>query len=72
MLVTRTSMFTGVEHQLNLPVTAEQIAAHASGTYVQDAFPQLSAGHREFMMTGVTPEEWEALFGFGDDDEHET
>ena len=68
MLVTRKSMFTGIVHQVDLPITAKQIAAHASGTYVQDAFPQLSAGHREFMMTGITPEEWNEVFDDGDDE----
>lgn len=42
------------------------------GTYVQDAFPMLSAGEREFMLTGVTPEEWEAMWGgFWDDDDED-
>lgn len=33
------------------------------GTLIQDAFPNLSADHREFIKTGITPEEWEASFG---------
>jgi hypothetical protein len=31
--------------------------------HVQDAFPQLDADHREFLMTGITPEEWAELMG---------
>ena len=34
-----------------------------NGMYIQDAFPMLDADDREFLMTGVTPEEWLAAFG---------
>lgn len=30
--------------------------------FVQDIFPHLSADDREFLMTGVTPEEWDEAF----------
>lgn len=29
---------------------------------VQDAFPMLSANQREFLMTGITQEEWVKMF----------
>lgn len=32
-----------------------------SGSYVQDAFPGLSAKEREFLLTGITPADWEEL-----------
>ena len=38
-----------------------------SGMHVQDAFPKLDDDTREFMLTGLSPEEWDELFG--DDDE---
>ena len=69
MKITRTSMFTGVEHTLDLPITEQQIAAWISGTLIQKAMPQLSADEREFVMTGVTCEEWDKQFGQHDDDE---
>jgi hypothetical protein len=34
-----------------------------SGMLIQDAFPMLSADEREFIKTGITPEEWEQMFG---------
>lgn len=34
---------------------------------VQDAFPQLGLEHREFLITGITPGEWDSIFG--DEDE---
>lgn len=33
------------------------------GMNIQDAFPMLNAEQREFLMTGLTPEEWDDLFG---------
>jgi hypothetical protein len=33
------------------------------GALVQVAFPFLSNAEREFLMTGITPQEWEAMFG---------
>jgi hypothetical protein len=34
-----------------------------TGMLIQDAFPMLDAGQREFIKTGITPEEWDAAFG---------
>ena len=63
MEITRTSMFSGIERTLDLPVTPEQITEWQEGTLIQNAMPQLSADQREFVMTGVTAEEWEETFG---------
>jgi len=32
---------------------------------VQDAFPKMNAEDREFLMTGITPAEWNAMFPKG-------
>lgn len=37
--------------------------AWESGVLIQDAFPMLSADQREFLLTGITPDEWNAMFG---------
>ena len=63
MLIERKSMVSGKVHAIDLDVTQDQIAAWNSGMYIQDAMPQLSDDEREFMMTGITPEEWDATFG---------
>ena len=63
MLVTRKSMFTGIERTLDLDITQEQVDAYNNGALVQNAFPNLSADDREFIMTGVTAEEWTDAFG---------
>jgi hypothetical protein len=66
MQITRKSMITGLEHTLDLPVTPEQMAAYENGALLQVAFPDLDAPNREFIKTGVTPEEWkEHVVGSG-------
>lgn len=34
---------------------------------VQDEFPNLSDEDREFLLTGITPQEWDSTFGEPDD-----
>lgn len=67
MLITKTSEITGVEHSLELPtVTEERLAKcwrYGGTEHIQDVFPELSSDEREFLMTGVTAEEWEEIFG---------
>jgi hypothetical protein len=62
MLITRKSMLNGEERTLDLPITQEQIDRFNRGTLLQNAFPHLSAGEREFFKTGITPAEWDKFF----------
>lgn len=58
--VTRTSMLTGKTATLDLPITRQQLGAYLSGNVLlQDAFPELAPPLREFIKTGITPEEWQ-------------
>ena len=47
-------------------VTIEQMElgedAYAAGAYIQDAFPFLTPEQREFLMTGITPGQWDLIF----------
>ena len=63
MLITKQSPFTGKTHTIDIPVTEEQLARWRLGTLIQDAMPNLTAAEREFLMTGITPEEWALAFG---------
>ena len=63
MQITRKSMFTGKEHTMEVPCTAAQLQAWQSGMFIQDAMPNVSPELREFLMTGVTPDEWNEAFG---------
>lgn len=69
MLVTKKSLFSGVERTLDIDVTQEQLDAHKAGACIQDVAPHLSAADREFLISGCTQEEWDAAFP--DEDECE-
>jgi hypothetical protein len=66
MLLTRTSQLSGKQHTMDLAITEEQIDNFISGVKVQDAFPHLKPHEREFILTGMTPEEWDDLVSFGE------
>lgn len=40
-----------------------------AGVYLQEAFPFLSAGEREFILSGITPDEWAEIFPKEGEDE---
>jgi hypothetical protein len=62
MNITRKSIITGKVHTLDLPVTEAQIALYKAGALAQNIFPDLDADGREFIISGITPEEWAATF----------
>jgi len=63
MQITRANPFTGKETTLDLDITVQQIEAYEQGALIQDAFPNLTAGEREFLKTGITDEDWDKMFG---------
>lgn len=69
MQITKTSAFTGKVHTREIDVSERQIKQWIEGELIQNAMPELSADDREFLMTGVTPEEWEETFGKEHDDD---
>ena len=63
MLVTRLSPFSHTKNTIDLDITAEQLARYENGEdLIQNVFPNLSPEHREFIMTGIAPKEWDATF----------
>lgn len=63
MLITRRSPFSGDVNTLDIPCTEAQLMLWEHGALIQNAMPNLTAGQREFIMTGITEEEWNATFG---------
>ena len=63
MIIKRVSPISGKENTMDLDITTAQIEAYQAGALIQDAFSNLDAGQREFLMTGITPEEWDGIFG---------
>lgn len=39
------------------------------GLHIQDAMPNVPAHDRKFIKTGITPEQWDKLFGVADEDD---
>ena len=60
IMVTKVSMLTGKLGSLLLDVTIEQLLLHRSGALAQNVFPNLDDAEREFLITGITPSEWDA------------
>lgn len=63
MLVTKKSPVTKRENTMDLPITEEQLKRWRSGELVQNVFPHLTPDQREFMMSGMTNDDWKATFG---------
>jgi hypothetical protein len=63
MKITMRSMMSGKDNTMDIDVTPEQIELWRSGVLIQVAMPNVPAPQREFLMTGVTPEEWDYFFG---------
>jgi len=70
MKVTRQSMVSGKTRTKDLPITPVQYVKYIRGEgHVQDIMPDLPPEDREFLISGVTQEEWEELYGKNEDDE---
>lgn len=63
MLITRTSPFSGKENTMDLPITEDQVINWENGMHAQHAFSNLPPEQREFIISGITPQEWEETFG---------
>lgn len=53
----------------SVTVKAEDLNQYRQGSFVQDCFPYLSKGDREFLISGTSDEGWKILFGSPDDDD---
>ncbi len=56
---------------MDLSITEQEYEAAMvqwkAGTSIENAFPMLNAGEREFLKTGMTPAVWDSVFGKDDD-----
>lgn len=68
------SDLSGEMNLREIPITIEQYVDwrnaqdNDDNRFVQNAFPHLSADDREFLISGITPEEWANAFGSDDED----
>mgnify|MGYP003668223493 FL=1 len=68
--VTRKSILSGKTNTMSLDITQETLDNYeqVGGMLVQAIFPNLNKEEREFLISGITPDEWNNTFG---DDEDE-
>ena len=71
MIITKRSLLTGKTHEMDLPITAEQLKVWQDGMLIQNAMPHLTPIQREFLISGSTEEEWKEAFGADDDVEED-
>lgn len=50
-----------------MPINIEEISQcwynwQMKGLHIQNAFPNMIAEYREFLLTGITPDEWNEIF----------
>lgn len=66
ILVVKRSMLTGKVHSRVIPISAAEYEEwRVSRSLIQNTFPHLSADDREFLISGITPEEWDQTFNKG-------
>ena len=58
MLLRKCSSYSGKMHSMELPVTHEEVMIwYRSGKFIEDVLPTLNVDQREFLMTGIIPQE---------------
>jgi hypothetical protein len=63
MLITRQSAISNITRTLDIPVNPEDYMLWQSGlASIQEAMPYLTDAHREYILSGITPEEWAGAF----------
>jgi len=61
------SPLNGVTYEMDIPMEKKEfdrrfIKWRDEGTLLQDEFPELDSETREFILTGIPPEEWDRIF----------
>jgi hypothetical protein len=66
MEIIRQSQLSGAISVMEIDITEEQLARvenrRANQELIQNIVPHLPKEEREFLVTGITPEEWELAF----------
>jgi len=63
MYITRESVITGIKRTRSIPANPDDMLAWKAGLgNIQDLMPYLNDDDREFLLSGITPEEWDEAF----------
>jgi 7,8-dihydro-6-hydroxymethylpterin-pyrophosphokinase len=72
MYITRLSILSGNLNTMDIDITPEQLKSIEEwNELIQNTVPHLSASEREFLMSGITDEEWDEEFSDEDEDDDE-
>lgn len=69
MKISRLSPLDGEIHIREIDCTPEQLERFNRGALVQDAFPHLPPEEREFLLTGITPDQWDLYIDIRTDED---
>lgn len=62
MLITKTSQYSGQTRTLEIPISEQEYQNLLAGKgHIQEICPHLSPSEREFLMTGMTDDEWDSM-----------
>lgn len=63
MIIKRVSVFSGVERVRDIPVNPQDYASWEQGyAGIDEAMPYLNNQDREFILSGMTDQEWKNAF----------
>ena len=63
MLINRTSIISGVERQRDIPLDPNDMMMWKDGLgSIQELMPYLTDDDREFILSGITADEWAKAF----------
>jgi hypothetical protein len=62
MKIHRISPKTGMLNTMDIDITLDQIDRWQNGELIQNVMPNISAEQREFIISGLLPEEFEDIF----------
>lgn len=55
-------MSSGIEREIEIPIKSEDYKAWENGGFIHKVAPYLTEDQREFIISGVTQEEWDDMF----------
>jgi hypothetical protein len=61
MIIVRTSPLNGKTREIDLPITLEQLQRWQNGEFIQNVMPHLSADEREYVISGLTKEDFDIM-----------
>lgn len=64
MKVQRKSVLDGKIYEMDIDITDKEWELYTQNNQlIQHAFPHLSQDEREFLISGITPQKWQEVFG---------